>query len=230
MSQTMEARSLNSTMLTCKDMKASIPFYRDVLGFRVDEAWPDKENAQWASLSLAGQTLMLGGAMSEEQLNSPQCAQATAEEKAMWAECIKEWKENRPGVGIMSYYAVDDVDAFHSKVVAKGGRPRTKPVSQFYGIRDFIIEDPSGYRLIFSTPIKMTECQSCGMPMKDAKPGAMYCEYCTDESGQLRSYEQVFEGTTKGYFMAMQGMQRAQAEAAAKEHLSKMPAWASRGK
>ena len=103
-------------------------------------------------------------------------------------------------------------------------------MSQFYGIRDFVIEDPSGYRLVFYTAIKMTECQSCGMPMKDAKPGEMYCQHCTDESGQLRSYEQVLEGTKRGYFMQMQGMQAAEAETAARDHLSKMKAWTSRGK
>jgi hypothetical protein len=56
----------------------------------------------------------------------------------------------------------------------------------------------------------------------------MYCQYCTDEKGALKPYEAVFEGTTQGYFMAMQKMPRPQAEKAAREHLAKMPAWKSR--
>jgi hypothetical protein len=28
------------------------------------------------------------------------------------------------------------------------------------------------------------------MPLTDARPGEMYCNYCVDEKGQLRPYEQ----------------------------------------
>ena len=71
-------------------------------------------------------------------------------------------------------------------------------------------------------------CQSCGKPLANVEPGMMYCEYCTDEKGQLRPYEQVLEGTTTGYFMAMQKMPRKDAEKAAKTHLATMPAWKNR--
>jgi hypothetical protein len=56
----------------------------------------------------------------------------------------------------------------------------------------------------------------------------MYCQYCSDEKGKLRPYEQVFEGTVTGYFMGMQKMPGPAAEKAAKEHLAKMPAWQGR--
>ena len=56
----------------------------------------------------------------------------------------------------------------------------------------------------------------------------MYCEYCTDDKGTLKPYEAVLEGTTVGYFMAMQKLKRPEAETAARSHLSKMPAWAGR--
>jgi len=49
-----------------------------------------------------------------------------------------------------------------------------------------------------------------------------------DAKGQLKPYEQVFEGTVTGYFMGMQKMARKEAEKAAREHLAKMPAWANR--
>ena len=75
----------------------------------------------------------------------------------------------------------------------------------------------------------MESCQSCGMPLSDAEPGQMYCQYCTDEQGQLRTYETVLEGTIQGYFMGMQKMSREEAELAAREHLAKMPAWQGRG-
>jgi uncharacterized glyoxalase superfamily protein PhnB len=210
-------------------VKESIAFYRDILGFRLEECWPDENDPKWASLTLGGQVIMVGGAMSEDQLDSPLCAEASPEEIALWRQQIQEFRDHRPGVGVMNYFAVEDVDAFHREVILRGGRPRTKPVSQFYGLRDFLIEDPSGYRLSFYNPIKLGECQSCGMPLTDAQPGQMYCQYCTDESGRLRPFEQVLEGTITGYFMGMHGMQRPDADKAARAHLSKMPAWASRG-
>jgi hypothetical protein len=49
------------------------------------------------------------------------------------------------------------------------------------------------------------------------------------KSATLRPYEQVFEGTVTGFFMGMQKMERPAAEAAAKEHLAKMPAWGMHG-
>ncbi|MFT7486989.1 MAG: hypothetical protein ACI9F9_002847, partial [Candidatus Paceibacteria bacterium] len=77
----------------------------------------------------------------------------------------------------------------------------------------------------FYSPIQMTSCQSCGVPLADAIEGQMYCEHCTDDRGQLHPFEAILEGTITGYFMGMQKMERAAAEVAAKEHLLKMPAW-----
>ena len=47
-----------------------------------------------------------------------------------------EFKTNKPGVGIVTYIKVRDVDAYHAKVspmIPNCGKPK----SQFYGIRDF---------------------------------------------------------------------------------------------
>jgi uncharacterized glyoxalase superfamily protein PhnB len=208
-------------MLTCKDMGKSVAFYRDVLGFEVQAIWPEKDPV-WANMMLGEQSVMLGSNMSPDD---PSCAGTDPATLAMFRERYSEYKKNKPGVGAYFYLQVDDVDAYHGKVVSKGLKGCGTPTSQFYGIRDFWAADPDGYRLMFYTPIKMSSCQSCGMPLADAAPGVMYCQYCTDEKGGLRPYEQVLEGTTTGYFMGMQKMARPQAEKAAKEHLSKMPAW-----
>ncbi|MCP4093627.1 MAG: hypothetical protein GY747_09270 [Planctomycetes bacterium] len=123
------------------------------------------------------------------------------------------------------YVVVDDVDAYYEEVQKRGGKPATEPKSQFYGLRSFGIQDSSGYRLLFYSPLVMENCGSCGMPLTDAEPGQVYCDYCTDDAGKLKSYEEVLEGTIQGYFMGMQKMERAEAEVAAKEYLAKMPAW-----
>ena len=222
MSNPQAVRTPNSVHFTQRDMVKAIAFYRDVLGFKLDECWPDDKHPAWGSLSLDGQVVMLGGAL-DPQTMSEHCKDA--EVLKVFEAQAEDWKNNKPGVGVQSYLRVPEVDGFHKAVVARGAKPLTKPTSQFYGIRDFMVEDPSGHRLVFYSPITLQSCQSCGMPLADAKEGQMYCGYCTDESGKLKPYEQVLEGTIQGYFMGMKKMPRPEAEMAAKQHLATLPAW-----
>jgi len=137
--------------------------------------------------------------------------------------------EKAAGGGLVVYVRVDDIDAYHADVLERGGRPACEPKDEFYGLRDFLIQDLDGYRLAFYSPLIMKSCQSCGMPLQNAVEGQMYCEHCLDGEGRLHPYEAILEGTITGYFMGMQKMNRAAAEVAAKEHLAKMPAWACLG-
>lgn len=218
-----------SVMLTCKDTAKTVSFYRDTLGFKLAEQWPETGVPVWASLMMGEQSVMIGAAMPADKVDAA-CGDADAATKAHYKECAADYaKAAKPGVGISIYVQVEDVDAYHDRVVTKGLKGAGKPTSQFYGIRDFWATDPDGYQLVFYKPIQMSSCQSCGMPLKDAAPGVTYCQHCADSSGRLKPYAQVLEGTIQGYFMAMQKMPRPQAEQAAKAHLSKMPAWRTRG-
>lgn len=212
--------------LTCKDMKKSVAFYRDSLGFTMKESWPSEQEPMWCNMVLHGQSVMLGGAMDPDKLGE-MCAH-DPEALPMYKKQAIAFREHPAGVGIHIYVEVDDVDAYDKKVRKQGAKPLREPKTQFYGIREIHVDDPDGYRLVFHTPVKMSSCQSCGMPLTDAQPGQMYCAYCTDEKGRLRPYEQIFEGTVTGYFMGMQKMKRPEAEKAAREHLKKMPAWVGR--
>lgn len=77
---------------------------------------------------------------------------------------------------------------------------------------------------------KEKKCESCGMPMRKAKDfggrdtSNKYCGHCTTESGKLKSYEEVLDGLTN-FIVQMQGLERRQAEKAARDGLSKMPTW-----
>ena len=209
--------------LTCKDIKASIRFYRDVLGFQMHEIWPSDEQPLWCSLMLADQSVMLGQAMSPEETKKMAGEDESASLYCEMAETFAN--SNQPGAGVIIYVKVDDVDQFHATIKDRGATPVNDPRDQFYGIREFFILDPDGYRLVFYKNITMSSCSSCGIPLTDAAPGDMYCDHCTDDNGKLRPFEDILEGTITGYFMGMQKMERAEAEVAAKEHLAKMPAW-----
>ncbi len=218
-----------SIMFTVQDMPTSLAFYRDTLGFEMKESWPDEAHPMWCNLLLEGQSVMLGSLPAEG--DDMECAGHGGEPDAAekWALGLYRAARSHPlGVGSFVYIEVADVDAFHAAVCARGAMPHYEPKTQFYAIRDFAIDDPNGYHLVFHTPVSMTSCQSCGMPLTEAVEGQMYCQHCTDDSGKLHSYEAIFEGTVTGYFMGMRSMSREDAEAAATEHLSKMPAWVAR--
>lgn len=222
-----EDRSGMSVALTCKDMKASVAFYRDKLGFQMKESWPDDEQPMWCNMLFGGQSVMLGAAMSPDTVEE-MCGGDAASAK-IYRAAAEEFQQHKAGVGLTVYLMVEDVDGYDAEIRKKGIEPlRDEPMTQFYGIRECMVTDPDGYRLTFYTPVTMESCGSCGMPLTDAAPGQMYCSYCTDDKGHLRPYEQVLEGTVTGYFMGMQKMERKAAEKAAREHLSRMPAWAGR--
>ena len=211
--------------LTSRDMRRSIAFYRDKLGFELGECWPDADNPLFASLVLDNQALLLGANTPASEMGK-WCGD-DAKLKAYFETFAREFEANAPGAGVTIYLGVDDVDAYHAELEENGVLEMLEPRTQFYGQRDFPVRDPDGYRLTFYTPVKMETCQSCGMPLGEAGPGQMYCGGCSDESGHLRSYEIVLEGTIQGYFMGMKKMSRREAEAAARKHLAKMPAWSA---
>jgi catechol 2,3-dioxygenase-like lactoylglutathione lyase family enzyme len=47
------------------------------------------------------------------------------------------------------YLSVDDVDAFHKELLAKGLKPAGEPRDWPSGNREFILRDPDGYNLVF---------------------------------------------------------------------------------
>lgn len=77
-------------------------------------------------------------------------------------------------------------------------------------------------------------CDSCGRPMMSegdhggGRADNPYCRHCTDRGGALRSYDEVLGYLVEHEFMGRNGMPRAQAEAAARNALSRMPAWRGR--
>ncbi|MEW9123118.1 MAG: zinc ribbon domain-containing protein [Thermotaleaceae bacterium] len=76
----------------------------------------------------------------------------------------------------------------------------------------------------------MKKCIACGMPMKSPQDFAMgdekkdYCVYCARPDGTMQSYDEKLESMT-GFIVRTQGLDANVARNAAREMLSKLPAW-----
>jgi len=52
------------------------------------------------------------------------------------------------GAGVFLYFSVDDVDATYQEMLDLGLEPTTKPQDQPWGNREFVLQDPDGYKLV----------------------------------------------------------------------------------
>jgi uncharacterized glyoxalase superfamily protein PhnB len=127
-----------------------------------------------------------------------------------------------------------DIDEYYSQLTKKGIKIVIDIKDEPFGIRDFTVEDINGYKLTFNQVSRAVKaCMSCGMPMTKPEdcgggnPENMYCVYCSNSDGSLKSYKEVLEGMTN-FMLMSQGMDKKTGENAAKERMSKMPAWSGK--
>ena len=198
-----------SPTLAVRNMKETIEFYKNSLGFMVGMCFPDANNPEYADLSKDGMVLMF-----------------------IPAENVGIASEEKLGIGVNLYMQIDgDIDEYYDELKKGGVRVLVDIKDEPFGIRDFTIEDVNGYRLTFNQLSKTAKnCMSCGMPMTKlddfggGNPANIYCVYCSKPDGSLKSYDEVLEGMVN-FMMMSQNMKRENAEGAAKEQMAKMPAW-----
>jgi lactoylglutathione lyase len=116
--------------LIVRDIAASTAFYCDVLGFSVKQTVPDAAPFVFVWLERDGVPVFLND--------------AGAVDKDLPGAGL------RPAGGTATlFFVLSDVDGYHSTVA-----PRAKVVmplkTQFYGMREFAIEDPDGHILTFA--------------------------------------------------------------------------------
>lgn len=126
-------------LLFCRQPLLSRNFYRDVLNFEIAET-----EAEMTQLRL-GQTRLflypIGG------------------NKAWLAG------EATLGPGIRLYFQVPDIDAYCERVRGTGTRLYTfdsntlinEPINRPWGVREFGVVDPDGYRLYFLSPLPKSQ-------------------------------------------------------------------------
>jgi len=201
-----------SPTLAARDMKATIDFYTQSLGFKLGMCFPDANNPEYADLSKDGMVLMF-----------------------IPARNIGISPEDKLGTGVNLYMQIDgDIDEYYEELKNKGANITIDIKDEPFGIRDFTVEDTNGYQLTFNQASRTAKiCLSCGMPMTKPEdfgggnPENLYCVHCSRPNGTLKSYEEALKGMTN-FMMSTMNMDRKTAEAAAKEHMTKMPAWSSR--
>jgi lactoylglutathione lyase len=116
--------------LLVQDIDRSAAFYRDVLGFSVKQSVPDAAPFVFLWMERDGVPVFLNDARAIEH-DFPGAA-------------------SKPSGGTATmFFVVTGVDALHDKVA-----PMVRVVmplkTQFYGMREFAVEDPDGHLLTFA--------------------------------------------------------------------------------
>lgn len=109
-------------VLAVHDLAGSVAYFADLLGFA--RLWEEPGN--WQALGRDGVRVMLG-----------RCPEAIPPAE----------------LGDHAYFAyveVDDLDAFHAEIAAKGAIVRHPPKDQPWGRREMAVATPEGHRMMFA--------------------------------------------------------------------------------
>ena len=112
-------------VLAVRDFEATAKYFHDALGFEVQWA----EASDWRLVSRGQVNIMIG--------RCPDVIPASE-------------------LGDHSYFAylqINDVDAMHAELSARGAIIRTPPTDQPYGQREMVIATPDGHRLVIGQPL-----------------------------------------------------------------------------
>ena len=110
--------------LTVDDVGRSLDFYRDVMGFVVDEIWEHEGRRVGAALVAGSVTLLLS------------------------ADDGKAGNDRVKGQGFRLHLSTaQDVDRLASNVESRGGKIDEGPTDMPWGARAFTIVDPDGFKL-----------------------------------------------------------------------------------
>ena len=125
--ESFRARAL-SAALTVKDLQKSVAWYRDVVGFFVDESYVEEGKLVGVALKAGGVTLMLNQ-----------------------DDGAKGWDRTK-GEGISLHFMTgQNVDDIAKRVKERGGTLDLEPTDMPWGARLFRMRDPDGFRMSVSS-------------------------------------------------------------------------------
>ena len=118
--------------LTCKDLEASIRFYRDAIGFAVAQTYENNGKVTAAVVAAGNCQLVLN----------------QDDGKLGWDRIKGQGFYLQINVG-----ALADVDATAARIKAAGGTLIDEPADRPWGVRMFQFRDLDGFKLGVSTPL-----------------------------------------------------------------------------
>jgi catechol 2,3-dioxygenase-like lactoylglutathione lyase family enzyme len=114
-----------SPSFTANDLDRSVEFYRDVLGFGVEETWKNDDGRVIGVSLKAGDVFFMIG-------------------QDDW----KKGRDRQKGEGFRIYCETKkNVDELARQIEAKGGRLDSGPTDQPWGVRDISLTDPDGFKI-----------------------------------------------------------------------------------
>jgi len=120
-----------SPSFTVNDLERSLAWYRDVLGFAVEERWEREGKLVGVGLQAGGVFFMLG--------------------QDDW----KKGRDRKKGEGFRIHcMTTQDVDALATGILARGGTLDQEPRDQPWGMRDFTLTDPDGFKITIAADKK----------------------------------------------------------------------------
>ncbi len=135
-----------SPTLAVRNMRETIEFYKNSLGFEMGLVFPDANNPRYAELSKDGMVLMF--------ISAKDC---------------KIGSEEKLGVGVNLYMQIDgDIDEYYQELKRRRVKIAVDIADEPYGIRDFTVEDINGYQLTFNQLSKTVKNRT-SMPMTKLK-------------------------------------------------------------
>jgi catechol 2,3-dioxygenase-like lactoylglutathione lyase family enzyme len=117
------------------DVSEAVRFYTEHLGFRLVRSEPETSGILTFALTALGPAVFMF--MSEAYYAGPRQHLASGR-----------------GEGVDIRVMVDDVDAIHDRPIAAGMLIVHPVADRDYGLRDFIVRDPWGFRLRFASPLR----------------------------------------------------------------------------
>ena len=121
-----------SPLLAVGNMKETIEFYKNVLGFKIGMVFPDADNPEYADLSKDGMVLMFVPAK-DHGIGSGE----------------------KLGIGVYLYMEIDGgIDEYYAELKSKGVNIVADIKDEPYGVRDFTVKDIDGYQLTFNKQLQ----------------------------------------------------------------------------
>lgn len=127
MTESFHARELAAS-LTVKDLEQSLVWYRDILGFAVDERYERAGKLIAVSLQAGDVRILIG-----------------QDDGSKGLDRVK-------GVGFSLQLTTDqDIDALAAGIKQRGGTLENEPVDTPWGARMFRLQDPDGFKFTISS-------------------------------------------------------------------------------